>query len=177
MLKSKRTLTAITHRRAAFAPNKVVQISTNCSSRPTLRADTRNSIFNLFSKWTVFSERVTCLHQVLELVSSFISLSLSVPSHTHAIGLQCTTTPTSLHTGNQYKISTIFFQLKCYTTRCFINLQHIHAIGIIKKIMRTLAAKGKAEAVVDGLADEDLGAEVPEAVKICEQTLMILNRR
>ena len=39
------------------------QSSANCSSRATLRADTRNSIFNFFSQWTVFSEWVAfCLH-------------------------------------------------------------------------------------------------------------------
>ena len=46
---------AITCRQATFAANKAVQIV-------ALRAGTRNSIFNFFSKWTVFSEQGHIYH-------------------------------------------------------------------------------------------------------------------
>ena len=50
-------LTTITRRQAAFAANKVAHIVA-LGLLYTL-IPIRNSIFNFFSKWTVFSERVT----------------------------------------------------------------------------------------------------------------------
>ena len=118
-------LVAITCSRAAFTTNKAAQIV--ALGLLYVCTDTCNSIFTFFSKWTVFSERVT-----------FIDVYVDIQT---VIAYNC---------SHRYLFSILFFQTCCIDNKTIIdinllNFQHGY-FALVQGSIKSLTGDASSKA-------------------------------